>query len=639
MQKSLASKGLKLLLSPALTQLILLAGLISLYSEFELYPQRAAQDCEVAINHCEFTLADARLLHYLQLAMTTDLPFDYKLAAKYSKDTTTSGTTLEQCWSTLSERRKPLLHPLVILTGHKDTFQNMKESANAIKAYRLSAERAMIDVSAAASLARTLAPATKAQSIEATLQQAKHPGELEQARSSLNLALIHLQGLTNYQEGATKKSLESSKTRTDALLYIQIVALLNLLNLLITGLLFNENLTKRLQVILQNNQRFSRGQKLLEPVSGDDEIKDLDNALHEMAGVLTENKATQRVIIDNAQDMICTLDLKGRIIAINAAAKDILGYTPEQLLDTWMMDYIDGSDLKAIDDALNASRQGQTTKPFEIKAMRRDKTQIELLCSLFSQPEQSSVFCIFQNISRSKSAARLQQQVTTLVCEDLQKPIEDLMSFHQSLKNNEFGPVLRDGLRQLEIAKSCTLRMQTLIEDLSDSQKVDQGSLSITKTIVPIQTIFAQAIDATTALAQAQNICLIEQHNNLQVFGDPNRLIQVLINLIANAIKFSPPGTTITLAARESQTVTELAVIDQGRGIPAHLMATVFDRFSQAQFADAKVKGGSGLGLAICKSLVELHGGKITVNSIVDKGTTFVISLPNPQALHSERHS
>ncbi len=129
------------------------------------------------------------------------------------------------------------------------------------------------------------------------------------------------------------------------------------------------------------------------------------------------------------------------------------------------------------------------------------------------------------------------------------------------------------------------------------------------------------------------------QHNNLQVFGDANRLIQVLINLIANAIKFSPPNTTITRAARQSQTVTELAVIDQGRGIPAHLIATVFDRFSQAQFADAKVKGGSGLGLAICKSLVELHGGKISVNSVVDKGTTFIITLPNPATVHAERQS
>ncbi|MBL0186420.1 MAG: PAS domain S-box protein [Candidatus Obscuribacter sp.] len=639
MKKSLASKGLKLLLGPALTQLILLAGLLSLYSEFELYPQRAAQDCEVAINHCDFTLADARLLHYLQLALLTDLPFEYTLAAKYFNDTTISGTTLEQCWRTLSERRKPLLHPLTFLTGHKDTFQNMNESADAIKAYRLSAERALIDVSAAARLAKSLTPATQAQSIQTTLQQTNHPVELAQAKSSLNLALIHLQAMTNYQEGTTKKSLESSKTRTDALFYLQILGLLNLLNLLITGLLFNENLTKRLQVILQNNQRFSRGQKLLEPVSGDDEIKDLDNTFHEMARVLTENKAIQRVIIDNAQDLICTLDLKGRIIAINAAVIDILGYKAEQMLDTWMLDYIDNSALKAIDDALNASRQGQTTKPFEITALRRDKTQVELLCSLFSQPEQSSIFCIFQNISRSKSAARLQQQVTTLVCDDLQKPIDELMILHQSLKNNELGPVLKDGLRQLEIASSCTSRMQTLIKDLSDSQKADQGNLSITKAIVPIQTIFTDAIDATSALAQAQNIRLMEQHNNLQVFGDANRLIQVLINLIANAIKFSPPNTTITLAARQSQTVTELAVIDQGRGIPAHLIATVFDRFSQAQFADAKVKGGSGLGLAICKSLVELHGGQISVNSVVDKGTTFIITLPNPATVHAERQS
>lgn len=636
LKKSLASKGLKLILSPALTQIILLVGLISLYSEFELYPQRAAQDSEVAINHCDFTLDDARLLQYLQLAMTTDISYDYNLASKYLSDTRSSGIALEQCWRTLSDRRKPLLHPYTLMTGYKDTFKNMQASSDAIKAYRLSAEQAMIDVTAAARLAQSLKPAGQAASILEVLQQTNHPRELAQAQNSLNVALTHLHALTDYQEGATKSSSESSKMRTDALFYLQLVGLLNLLNLLITGLLFNKNLTKRLSVILQNNLRFGRGQKLLEPVSGDDEIKDLDDTFHQMAKELTENKATQRVIIDNAQDLICTLDIKGRIITVNAAAFEILGFKPEQMLDTWMLDYIDINDQKAIDEALNNSRQGLPTRPFEIKALRRDKTQIELLCSLFSQPEQSSIFCIFQNISRSKSAARLQQQVTTLVCDQLQKPINDLMIFHQELKNNQLGTVLKDGARQLDIAQSCTLRMQTLVKDLSDSQKVDQGNLTVVKAIVPIKSIFAQAIDATQALAQAQNISLVDQDNNLFVFGDANRLIQVLINLIANAIKFSAPDTTITLAARQSQTVTELAVIDQGRGIPAHLIATVFDRFSQAQFADAKVKGGSGLGLAICKSLVELHGGTISVSSVVDKGTTFIISLPNPAAPYNE---
>jgi signal transduction histidine kinase len=108
-------------------------------------------------------------------------------------------------------------------------------------------------------------------------------------------------------------------------------------------------------------------------------------------------------------------------------------------------------------------------------------------------------------------------------------------------------------------------------------------------------------------------------------------LTQVIVNLLANAIKFSPNNSTITVAYKEISHFVEVRIKDEGRGIPPEHMSAIFERFSQVQASDHSEKGGKGLGLAICKSIIEAHGGSIGVDSEAGKGATFWFTIPQPE--------
>jgi signal transduction histidine kinase len=151
----------------------------------------------------------------------------------------------------------------------------------------------------------------------------------------------------------------------------------------------------------------------------------------------------------------------------------------------------------------------------------------------------------------------------------------------------------------------------------------------------------ASLIDAATAqlqvIAATAGVTLVVSRADGVVRADPDRVIQTLINLVGNAIKFSPVGSTVEVAAEPTGDLVEFVVTDQGRGIPPDKLDTIFGRFEQVDSSDARDKGGSGLGLAISRSMVERQGGHIWATNSAGSGATFRFTLPRstdgPEAL------
>ncbi|MEB3337180.1 MAG: ATP-binding protein, partial [Leptolyngbyaceae bacterium] len=138
------------------------------------------------------------------------------------------------------------------------------------------------------------------------------------------------------------------------------------------------------------------------------------------------------------------------------------------------------------------------------------------------------------------------------------------------------------------------------------------------------------------AIADQAEITLTLPSVSIQVWADPDAMIQTLTNLISNAIKFSPPQTMITLNAQPYADYVLLSVADQGRGIPPDKLASIFGRFQQVDASDSRQKGGTGLGLSICRSIVQQHGGKIWVESTLGEGSIFYLTLPtSPHSIPS----
>ena len=171
--------------------------------------------------------------------------------------------------------------------------------------------------------------------------------------------------------------------------------------------------------------------------------------------------------------------------------------------------------------------------------------------------------------------------------------------------------------------------MLSLTKDILDMDKIESGMIVLTRSEVDLSELFQQCADSLSWQASAKGITIELEPISTTMMADGDRIAQVLINLLNNAVKFSPENSKIRVLAKQLEDSVEIIVQDQGRGIPANKVASIFDRFAQVEATDATEKHGTGLGLAICKSLVELHGGTIKVESEEGKGSAFSFNIPN----------
>ncbi len=236
----------------------------------------------------------------------------------------------------------------------------------------------------------------------------------------------------------------------------------------------------------------------------------------------------------------------------------------------------------------------------------------------------------FHNMAETLSeSARFRQEVLQMVSHDLRTPLSTVQSLITMAEDGMLGQINERGQRLLAVADRNVQHMITLINDLLDIEKIESGSIHLEKADVPVSSIFEQAEQAVMQAAQARGVAIEIATVDLVAYGDGNRLVQVLVNLLANAIKFSPAGSTVRLSAEARPGAVEFTVSDRGRGIPAAKLGSIFERFQQVRSTDASEQGGSGLGLAICKALVELHGGDIRVESEEDRGSSFSFRIPS----------
>ena len=180
----------------------------------------------------------------------------------------------------------------------------------------------------------------------------------------------------------------------------------------------------------------------------------------------------------------------------------------------------------------------------------------------------------------------------------------------------------------LDIALSNTDRLGRLINDILDLEKMDSGRVELHRKSVPITELLKQAGEAMQPMADRTGVKIFVNAAPAELLVDPDRILQTVINLISNAIKFSPSDTSIDVTGRVADDAYLVAVRDEGRGIPEDKLETVFERFKQVDASDSRDKGGTGLGLAISRKLARMMGGDVTVASELGKGSVFTVRLP-----------
>ena len=180
----------------------------------------------------------------------------------------------------------------------------------------------------------------------------------------------------------------------------------------------------------------------------------------------------------------------------------------------------------------------------------------------------------------------------------------------------------------LEIAFDNTNRLVRLINDILDIERINSGKVTMEKLHCNAAQLMMQAVDEMQAMAEKAEIKLALKPVEVQLWVDPDRIVQTLTNLLSNAIKFSPANSTVSLSGKLQDSQILFQIKDRGRGIPEDKLETIFDRFQQVDASNSRNQGGTGLGLAICRSIVQQHGGNIWVESTLGDGSTFYFTLP-----------
>jgi signal transduction histidine kinase len=229
----------------------------------------------------------------------------------------------------------------------------------------------------------------------------------------------------------------------------------------------------------------------------------------------------------------------------------------------------------------------------------------------------------------SERMGRMKDEFLSNLSHEIRTPLNAIIGWSELLVPGETSK--EEMIHGLEVITRNARAQARLIDDLLDMSRVVSGKLRLDVRPVNLPALIGAAIDTVNPAAVAKSMSLTKVIDPIAcpVTGDSDRLHQVIWNLLVNAIKFTPTGGSIVVALKRVNSCAELSVSDNGKGISADFLPWVFDRFRQADSSLEKGYSGLGLGLSIVKSLVELHGGSVRVNSDGEgKGTTFIVSLP-----------
>jgi signal transduction histidine kinase len=212
---------------------------------------------------------------------------------------------------------------------------------------------------------------------------------------------------------------------------------------------------------------------------------------------------------------------------------------------------------------------------------------------------------------------------------ELRTPLNAIIGYTEMMADGLYGEVGEKAQGVLERVQSNGRHLLGLINDVLDLSKIEAGQLTLTVEQYSVADMVATVLSATESLARAKGLKLESAvPPGLPTgSGDARRLTQVLLNLVGNAIKFTDQGS-IEVRARQADDRFELSVVDTGFGIAPADQARIFDEFQQVDNTSTRKKGGTGLGLSISRKIVELHGGRITVESEMGKGSIFKVTVP-----------
>ena len=364
-----------------------------------------------------------------------------------------------------------------------------------------------------------------------------------------------------------------------------------------------------------------------------DKLSKANQQLQKQIEDRTRAEQQLRIITDNIPALIAYVDCQERYLFNNQVYQDWFNKPLSQITGRKIREILGDEYYGKIKQSLDRVFSGEKVSKDNQIVDRNGNDRwvnVSYIPDFDRNNQVKGFFALIVDITERKAIEAMKNDFLSIVSHELRTP---LTSIHGSLKllaTGKLGRLSPEGLQLLTIADNNTDRLVRLVGDILDLQHMESGKVKMQKSFCTSNYIIDQAKDLIAPIANQNQISLVNNSTNISFWADPDHILQVLTNLISNGIKFSPPRSTIWIGAQlhPHKSSVLFSVKDTGKGIPKNKLKTIFGRFQQVDASDAREKGGTGLGLAICRTIVELHGGRIWVKSVLGRGSTFYFTLP-----------
>lgn len=416
-------------------------------------------------------------------------------------------------------------------------------------------------------------------------------------------------------------------------------SLIAIVLVIIITFLISQGITKPIAEMKKQTEKIAEGNYTGEvKIYSDDELGQLGQAINDLSFKIKEAQESteserQRLdsVLRHMSDGVIATDRRGRIVIMNTAALDILNLKSEKVIGIPLLSILPLEEKVSFRELLETQQE-------RLIHLEDDGEDSIIQCE-FSVIQRESGFisglvCVLTDVTEQQKIDRERRNFVSNVSHELRTPLTSIKSYTEALvdgawENKEIAPGF------LKVIETETERMMRMITDLLNLSRMDQNRLGLEKEFINMNELVVHIVSRFEMVLQSEpyrdknyRILTDITQRDLWVELDQDKITQVLDNIINNAIKYSPDGGRIIVRLMETHTDIIVSVSDEGLGIARKDIPHLFDRFYRVDKARSRAMGGSGLGLAIAQEVVQLHGGKIWVNSIENKGSTFFVSLP-----------